>query len=161
MPFLFKCQYTRRPGDTWLGGDASPALSSSFMPLIRPRYKLPPFPIGSTGQDLAGAVRDIGANPAAVLQRAAGPPIRQRARKSRLTSVKRAPCGGASAARPPRTGRFEAEGNALCRRLGRVKRKPARRGASAPAAGSRARPLSALTIVLHPTTAGPAFPPFA
>ena len=60
-----------------------------------------------------------------------------------------------SAARPPRTGRSEAEGKALCRRLGRVKRKPARRGASAPAAGSRARPLLALPAVLHPATAGP------
>ena len=60
-------------------------------------------------------------------------------------------------------------GNALCRRLGRVKRKPARRGASAPAAGSRAahcwhcrpfsiRPLPALYP--HPSPGASAFAGF-
>ncbi len=39
MPFPFlKCQCTRQPGGAGLSV-ASPALSSSFMPLIRPQYK--------------------------------------------------------------------------------------------------------------------------
>ncbi len=67
MPFLFKCQYTRRPGDTWLGA-TRPRRALIVHAVDPPAIQAPPVPIGSTGQDLAGAVRDIGANPAAVLQ---------------------------------------------------------------------------------------------
>ena len=66
MPFLLKCQSTaagrhmvkcRVPGVVLIVHAADP-----------PAIQAPPVPIGSTGQDLAGAVTDIGANLAAVLQ---------------------------------------------------------------------------------------------
>ena len=65
MPFLLKCQSTAA-GRTWLS--AAPAALLIVHAADPPAIQAPPFPIGSTGQDHAGAVTDIGASLAAALQ---------------------------------------------------------------------------------------------
>ncbi len=70
MPFLLKCQSTAA-GRHMVKSAALAALLIVHA-ADPPAIQAPPFPIGSTGQDHAGAVTDIGASLAAALQGAQG-----------------------------------------------------------------------------------------
>ena len=130
------------------------------MPLIRPQYKRRRFQLEARAKPRRRCdgyrCQSGGRAP-----RAAGPPIRQTGAEVPLDlrqagTVRQVSRRTAAAHRLVRS-----RGNALCRRLGQVKRKPARRGASAPAAGSRARSLSALPALYpRPSPGASAFADF-